>query len=48
MDDREDLKIKAELDEIAKNIDSIMNRVDTGDPGQPPAPEPESEAGSEN
>ena len=48
MDDREDLKIKAELDEIAKNIDSIMNRVDTEDPGRPPAPEPNAEAGSEN
>ncbi len=41
MDDLEEIKIKAELDEIAKNIDSIMNKVDTEDPGRPPAPDAE-------
>lgn len=41
MDDLEEIKIKAELDEIAKNIDSIMNKVDTGDPGRPSLPEAE-------
>lgn len=46
MDDIEELKIKTELDEIAKNIDSIMNKVDTEDPGRPPTTEAES--GNEN
>ncbi len=46
MDDLEELKIKAELDKIAQNIDSIMNKVDTEDPGRPPIPEAES--GNEN
>ena len=46
MDDLEELKIKTELDEIAKNIDSIMNKVDTEDPGRPLTPEAES--GNEN
>ena len=41
MDDLEDIKIKAELDEIAKSIDSIMNKVETEDPGRPPAPDAE-------
>ena len=41
MDDLEDIKIKAELDEIAKSIDSIMNKVETEDPGRPPVPEAE-------
>jgi len=45
MDDLEELKIKAEIDEIAQNIDRIMSRVETEDPGRPPAPE--SDAGSE-
>ena len=42
MDDIEEMKIKTELDEIAKNIDSIMNKVDTEDPGLPLTPEAES------
>ena len=48
MDDLEELKIKAEIDEIARNIDKIMSRVETEDPGRPPAPEPDAQAGNEN
>jgi hypothetical protein len=33
MEDREDLKLKAELDEIMKSVDSIMQRVETVMPG---------------
>lgn len=47
MDDLEELKIKTELDEIARNIDTIMNRVETEDPGRPQAPEAGTEAGNE-
>lgn len=47
MDDLEELKIKTELDEIARDIDTIMNRVETEDPGRPPAPEVGTEAGNE-
>ena len=48
MDDIEELKIKAEIDEIAQNIDRIMSRVETEDPGRPPAPDTIPEAGNEN
>ena len=48
MDDLEELKIKTEIDEIAQNIDKIMTRVETEDPGRPPAPEAGTEAGNEN
>ena len=47
MDDLEELKIKAEIDEIAQNIDRIMTRVETEDPGRPPAPDTNADAGSE-
>jgi hypothetical protein len=33
MEDREDLKLKAELDEIMKSVDTIMKRVETVMPG---------------
>ena len=36
MDEFEDLKIKTEIDEIARKIDSIMQRVEAEDPGVPP------------
>jgi hypothetical protein len=48
MDDLEELKIKAEIDEIAQNIEAIMNRVATEDPGRPPAADSEAAAGNEN
>ncbi len=47
MDDLEELKIKSEIDEIAQNIDKIMTRVETEDPGRPPAPDSNAEAGNE-
>ena len=34
MKDREDLKLKAELDEIMKSVDVIMKRVETVMPGK--------------
>jgi hypothetical protein len=48
MDDFEDLKIKAEIDEIARKIDTIMNRVETEDPGRPPSLETDADAGTVN
>ena len=48
MDDLEELKIKAEIDEIARNIDKIMTRVETEDPGRPPSPDSSPDAGNEN
>ena len=33
MEDREDLKLKAELDEIMKSVDTIMQKVETVMPG---------------
>jgi len=48
MDDLEELKIKAEIDEIAQNIDRIMTRVETEDPARPTAPEADAGAGNEN
>ena len=47
MDDLEELKIKAEIDEIAQSIDKIMTRVETEDPGRPPAADSTPEAGNE-
>jgi hypothetical protein len=47
MEDFEDLKIKAEIDEIARKIDTIINRFETEDPGRPPTPEAGAEAGGE-
>ena len=29
MTDRDDLQLKAEIDEIMKNVDNIMNKVET-------------------
>ena len=48
MDDLEELKIKTEIDEIAQNIDKIMTRVETEDPGRTPASESDATAGNEN
>ena len=48
MDDLEELKIKTEIDEITQNIDKIMTRVETEDPGRPQAPDSNAEAGNEN
>ena len=48
MDDLEELKIKAEIDEIARNIDKIMTRVETEDPGRPATPDSPPEAGNES
>lgn len=45
MDEIEEIKIKAEIDAIAKNIDTIMERVANEDPGRPPALEPDAETG---
>ena len=47
MDDLEELKIKAEIDEIARNIDKIVTRIETEDPGRPPAPDSAADAGNE-
>jgi hypothetical protein len=32
MTDREDIKLKAEIDEIMKNVDNIMQNVETAIP----------------
>ncbi len=48
MDDLEELRIKAEIDEITQNIEKIMTRVETEDPGRPPAPDSNAAAGNEN
>ncbi|MCP3952470.1 MAG: hypothetical protein GY697_09690 [Desulfobacterales bacterium] len=48
MDDLEELEIKTEIDEIAQNIDRIMTRVETEDPGRSPATDSNAEAGNEN
>ena len=47
MDEMEDLQIKAEIDEIARKIESIMHRVENEDPGRPPADQ-DAESGTEN
>jgi hypothetical protein len=43
MKDREDLKLKAELDEIMKNVDNIMKKVDTVMPAKEEDIQPENE-----
>jgi hypothetical protein len=48
MDDVEEQKIKAEIDEICQNIKTILNRVENEDPGWPPAANSEAEAGDQN
>ena len=48
MDDLEELQIKSEIDEIAQNIEKIMTRVETEDPGRPTAPDSNAEAGNKN
>lgn len=48
MDELEDLKIKAEIDEIARKVDMIMQRVETEDPARPPAPDTDAASGTEN
>ena len=35
MEDAEDLKLKAEIDEIMKSVDNIMQKVETVLPAQP-------------
>ncbi len=43
MKDREDLKLKAELDEIMKDVDNIMKKVDTVMPAKEEDIQPENE-----
>jgi len=43
MKDREDLKLKAELDEIMKAVDNIMKKVDTVMPAKEEDIQPENE-----
>lgn len=43
MKDKEDLKLKTELDEIMKQVDSIMQKVETVMPAKPEESQPESE-----
>ena len=43
MKDREDLKLKAELDEIMKGVDIIMKKVETVIPGNEEETRPENE-----
>ena len=43
MKDREDLKLKVELDEIMKNVDSIMKKVETVMPAKEEETQPENE-----
>ena len=43
MKDREDLKLKVELDEIMKNVDSIMKKVETVMPTSEEESQPENE-----
>jgi hypothetical protein len=43
MKDKEDLKLKAELDEIMKHVESIMQKVETVMPAKPEESQPESE-----
>ena len=47
MDEMEELQIKTEIDEIARKVDMIMQRVDTEDPGRPPTPEADAESGND-
>ena len=41
MQDREDLKLKAELDEIMKSVDIIMKKVETVMPAKEEEGQPE-------
>lgn len=43
MQDKEDLKLKAELDEIMKSVDIIMQKVETVIPTKPEDTQPDSE-----
>jgi len=43
MKDREDLKLKAELDEIMKGVDIIMKKVETVMPTNDEETQPENE-----
>ncbi len=43
MKDREDLKLKAELDEIMKDVDNIMKKVDTVMPAKEEDIQPQNE-----
>ncbi len=43
MKDREDLKLKAELDEIMKSVDNIMKRVETVMPAKEGETQPQNE-----
>ncbi len=43
MKDREDLKLKAELDEIMKDVDKIMKKVDTVMPAKEEDIQPQNE-----
>ena len=43
MKDREDLKLKAELDEIMKDVDIIMKRVETVMPAKEEEIQPDNE-----
>jgi len=43
MKDREDLKLKVELDEIMKSVDIIMKKVETAMPAKEEETQPENE-----
>ena len=43
MKDREDLKLKVELDEIMKSVDIIMKKVETVMPAKAEETQPENE-----
>jgi hypothetical protein len=43
MKDREDLKLKAELEEIMKSVDNIMKKVETVMPAKEEDVQPQSE-----
>lgn len=43
MMDAEDLKLKAEIDEIMKSVDTIMQKVETVAPAQQDESQPQSE-----
>ncbi len=43
MKDKEDLKLKAELDEIMESVDIIMKKVETVMPAKPEESQTESE-----
>lgn|GEM_PF-783165 len=46
MDELEELQIKAEIDEIARKVEMILQRVETEDPGRPPTPEADAQSGN--